>query len=314
MKLGFSLIEVVLYIGLSTMVAGALFTSFYQTNRAVAQADALIDTDIQTAIALNQLEKDLSGACMPRFLKPSDEGNQRGASGARPASQPKKDIIIKDLFIAKRETDRITEFSFITCNPLQVYGKAVPRIVRVTYTVIADPNHAGLYQVLRQESTELIWELWQENPPRKYMILDAIKKLDMRFKIPKPSKQNKTIHISDQQEYETRDSWASPAEIDPKKPQALIPQYVTITLEAVDAQKRVIAFEVLIRIWAYESVNMPPQQEQKTDLARPSQPRRPQIKAGQALNIQEGEAVSGPFTGKPHMNKLMEQLYGRGAQ
>ncbi len=339
-KQGFTLIEAVLYVALSGMLATALFSSFNQTNRAVAQANAIIDLDIRSMIALNQLENDISGVFMPSYAK-ATAGKPPAGKPARPGQpptqpKPKKQKIIKDLFLAKVEDGKLAELTFITNNPMQVYGKTIPRIARVAYKIKSDPDNKGAFRLIRQESAELDYEKWQDNPPREYPILDNIKNIKMSFKFQKtplrqaqgergggiPGQPSQKQAEPTKIEYETKDDWESPVELDPKKPEKIIPQYVSITLELLDAQKRKVKFELLIRIWAYEATHRPPKEKKKPKPKRPPfkkgfPGKKPGSKGGvesqmimPSGRLQIGKAVEGPFKDKPHMNKLFQQFYG----
>ncbi len=272
---GFTIIEVVLYIALSSVLAGALFSSFWQTNRITSQADRLMDVDMRIPIAFGQLQKDLSGAFVPRYAKKEQSGAVKKPvvkPGGKPQGKPKKPAkILKQIFFSQStEEGQLDQLTFITCNPLQVYGKQTPRIVRVMYQLIPDEKNKGTFVLQRQESQELDMELFREKSPRKYKVIDNIKTGKITFKTPvikqKQKKSDKSQVkkkvIPEPIEYETQTSWESPQTQDPKKKKNIIPQYITIELELAQT-KRSEKFTIIIRVWAYESSLREPQKPKK---------------------------------------------------
>jgi len=75
-------------------------------------------------------------------------------------------------------------FSFITCNPLQIYGQSKPRIARVIYTLDDDPRTPETKKLMRQESPQLGFESAKQ--ARSYVLLRNIKSLRLEFLAPAP--------------------------------------------------------------------------------------------------------------------------------
>jgi len=63
---GFTLLELIIAMAISSMLAIALFSSFYQINKTSALVEQTISIDMRAAILQNLLEKDISGVFVPK--------------------------------------------------------------------------------------------------------------------------------------------------------------------------------------------------------------------------------------------------------
>lgn len=216
MKPGYSLIELTIGILLASLLAISLFQSVKNTTHTVELADDIMDLDVRVANFHHQFERDTIGIFMPIFAaealqdsekKETAPGLDKQAPGApkldQKALEESKPQKVPDrlFYSVNGDAGQVTEFTFITSNPLRVYEKAAnvtvkPRMVRVMYRLVADPKDETVFTLLRQESEELdiqVVDPKSDKPVRGYTLLSNIKKMSLEFSYPvkkEPEKQS----------------------------------------------------------------------------------------------------------------------------
>lgn len=189
MKQGFSLIELLLALLISSFIITGLFTVIYQVRRMQTNVNTITGASERAAIMLNQLERDLMGAFVPTHIEPLKQTKKQPGSTAQDVTPP-----LKKIFFGITRDNRLDTLSFITCNPLQVYTKAKdakikPRIVRIVYRVLPDPDNKKSYVLMRQEGTELDYDRYTRDAQgalRAYRVVDGIATIRVMYFIPDP--------------------------------------------------------------------------------------------------------------------------------
>ena len=187
---GFTLIEILVAFAIGTMLAGILFTSFFQSNQASQIIDNVIDSNITAATLIHQITKDVSGAFVPvsvqllqeqreqekkRAKDTPEASGKQGAEktaaakkGTGQSSEKKKQKLpkIEKIFYSSLKDNNLDVLTFITNNPLQPYWsptaqgsvakKPTVKLVRVVYRLVPEGTEKPLsYKLLRQESETL---------------------------------------------------------------------------------------------------------------------------------------------------------------
>ncbi len=277
MKSGFTLIEILVAIALSTMISYMLFAVFFQTNRSMRVVDSYVDVYTKAAIVARQLERDIAGACVPWAQLLPDPMQQPAPKvpaqpGAKPedkkpdAESDKKDEAkksekkkLKKLFYSASEGGNLKTLTFITNNPTAQYwsdqiGKPKPRLARVLYTVQKQPNDGNKesFVLKRQEGAQLDYGAYKgdDSKIRTYDVIDGIKNISVDF----------SVHVPEKKEDETKkiikrminwDSDLKEEKEDEKAERAVpvLPGLVTIKMQLWDQNKqRAIPFEFTTRI------------------------------------------------------------------
>lgn len=205
---GFTLIELIIGIAVSSIISIILFNSFSQTYKTVNTIDNLIFMDRRISVLQNQLEKDITGIFMPEQLNHEK---------------------VERYFYSTNNQGQIKEFTFITTNALQVYQSTSPRIVRVTYQLRENKQNKGSYSLFRKESTNIIYGA--EKDAVEYELTDFIKNLSIEFSYTEKPKDK-----DNKQRAETKvlKEW-TPKEPDKKKGETYkIPEYVTVKVTLFD--------------------------------------------------------------------------------
>jgi prepilin-type N-terminal cleavage/methylation domain-containing protein len=199
---GFSLIEVVIALLISSILGIALFTSFNQINKYATIANNVMSSDTRLATIHHQLSKDMAGAFIPvQALPPEENKNEQAEKKDAPAAQDKKPKPqqpaaeqkptykqLKKVFVSSNAEDNLLKsVTFITNNPLIGYGNSKPRIARVMYRLGKAKDSQNRYTLYRQESaTELEAEKFKaENKKiREFVVAENIKHLSISYEAP----------------------------------------------------------------------------------------------------------------------------------
>jgi len=293
MKKGFSLIELVIALAISSGIAVTLFQIYNQTTRLLTHVDSMVSADLNVVTFYNRFEKDVTGAFVPvigdldlaRKVLEKHEGVLRTQSVAPVAGQGEKgkqpqpekvkpvtlgDIQVKKLFVYESTKNNLSLFSFITCNPLEVYKQLKPRIARVSYSLQKDDK--GRFNLLRRESDKL--GLKYAKAGRPYILLRNIRSLKLVFLATEPEKKkaekteedNKKVQpgqkaapIEEKNKEEEKkpkplkeyDSW--PIKEEDKEPMRDLPEFVKISLVYYDSfEDRDQKYEFMMPVFNYK--------------------------------------------------------------
>lgn len=215
MKPGYSLLELMIGIFLASMLAITLFQSVRNTTTTVELADDIMDLDMRVAIFHHQFARDTIGIFLPEQspeqapapeatkqpLKPGEKAplpskDEKPETAQKPSSvaqAPADGARLPDkLFYSVNEQGQISEFTFITANPMSVYEKATnvtvkPRMVRVMYRLLPDEQHENSFTLYRQEVDNLDVSAVDKKaatPVRMYPLMHNIKKMTLDFSFP----------------------------------------------------------------------------------------------------------------------------------
>lgn len=162
-KSGYILVEVMMAVLLGSLMLGVLFQSLSQTNTLFGKVVGLSSIERAAVLVQQQFETDFSGMIAPQIVEKKEEGQESSSldKDKKPdekkadTSKEKKEEPFKSFSFETGDKGTVKIISFVTTNPLLTYKQPCPRIVRVAYRVVADPQHQGSFQLLRQQSEEL---------------------------------------------------------------------------------------------------------------------------------------------------------------
>jgi len=255
MKSGFILLEIIIAIALGSLIGLAVFSTFFQVNRAYNTADRVIAFDVRATTVQHQLERDISGAFVPfvvegqKTVTTVTQVTVKDKTGTKIAQkkEQEKEVQEKPLdkaFYVELQDNLLALFSFITSNPMHVYGKQKPRIARVTYSLVPEKQRGGgekTYTLFRQESSDLLFKKLKEKGERGSELVMRVGRMSLEFTA-KPAKQKednqkKKDEKEKEQEakYETFSTWG-PQEI--KKLKRELPNIVTTTITFWDVPRK----------------------------------------------------------------------------
>ena len=210
MKSGFTLIELVVAITISSIIGILLFNVLNQSSRLLTRVDSIVTSDISIVTFYDRFEKDVMGAFIPvigdlnraKKVLEKHEGETRAheikkqeAKEGEAQSKSLDPVTLKKIqvqkpFVYEKKDKNLALFSFITCNPLQVYKQIKPRIARVFYTLKPVPGEPQTYQLLRKESNQLGFDV--DKDARNFVLLRNIRSLQLTFLAVEHKKEKKS--------------------------------------------------------------------------------------------------------------------------
>ncbi len=243
-KQGFTFIELILALAISSLIGAALMLSFGQTQKGARIVERMIDTDVRILLMLNQFERDISGAFVPRYSLSKEK---------------------EKVFFSKQDAKKnVQELTFITCNPLQVYEDYKPRIVRVTYRLVAESDRGDSFKLLRKENKALAYD--SKEKVAEYQLVSGIKSMQITYYVPEQEKEKKEMQAK---KYTAFDTWGTDEEKRAKEKLSPLPQYVLVNLVLWDnAYERETIQELRFQIYAFEV-----KKEEKRELPQQEVPR-----------------------------------------
>ncbi len=181
----FTLLEVLIALTLSSFIMLALTQAYRNASKFVEKSFEFMVDNRKTFLVFNQLEKDISVAFIPTIhkeIKPlKDKADPKSADPKPVENKPETPEEVKEK--KKKELEKLKEFflgtegegetykfedrrlkafgrlTFITTNPLQVYGSDLVRFVRVAYELVKDKEKSTKeylsYKLVRKESNDI---------------------------------------------------------------------------------------------------------------------------------------------------------------
>lgn len=269
---GFSLIELLIAITIASSIMTLLFTTFWQTNKAVRSLDSNIDAHFKIMIMQRQLERDLAGAFVPltvfEYEKQEKKKREKKAvvSTAAPVVEPESKLKlpkIEKIFYAVGTDAHLELVTCITNNPVPSYwrgdiGKPKPKIARVVYSIKPQTGtKKKLYSLWRQEAYNLDYAAFTGTDIRSYEIASGLKEIKATFTFYKEKKDE-----SGKKSYEkiTTSDWNKESE-ESLQEGPRIAQLIEFE-GSIQEDKRLVPFSFAVAITT-ESAPVPVEQQQK---------------------------------------------------
>lgn len=209
-KSGIILLEVLISIMISSMIFVTLMGAMFQLSKSRITIDNTIDIYTNVTTILNIMQHDFSGLTIPvqtefpvdqsdnthkknvimndKNSNSSDIINSQTSEQGLEKKEQKKPI--KNILYGTFKENNSHILSCITNNPMPIYwseraGKAKPRLARIVYTLVADPEHKESFILKRQEGTELDFDAYKDtennNVIRAYEIAHGIKSFKITY-------------------------------------------------------------------------------------------------------------------------------------
>jgi prepilin-type N-terminal cleavage/methylation domain-containing protein len=191
---GFTLVEVMVAIAISGLIATILFTSLFQISSASTVAESVMTVNEKAARLMQLFERDFSGATTLLDNMPSRENTdtrQTTTTSQAPQEkegEDKEKKIIEKIFYSANKGTRLDMVSFISNNSLLGFwhttssafkaGGAKPLLTRITYQLEEDREMPGSYILTRQESIPL--EFGQRSG-KTYPVVGGIKSITLQY-------------------------------------------------------------------------------------------------------------------------------------
>jgi len=220
---GFSLLELMVVITISGLLSLALYSIFKQSSRSVTVVTHKIDMDEALLLLYNQLDKDISAACVPllahqEITKKEKEKKEKTKGAEEPAKEEKTEAIptIKKVFFGQTRKDLLHTFTCITTHTMSNYNAVKPKIARVVYRLESeslDTVDKPSYKLLRQEIYDLTTTELESSSQKSYELIGQLKNLKIFFiaqkKHDKENNKEEEKKPEEKIEFTTETQWSS---------------------------------------------------------------------------------------------------------
>ncbi len=231
---GFTLLELMVVISLTGILSIALYTIFKESSKSVDSIAQRIDSDEALLLLYNQLDKDISAACIPALalaeIAKTEEAEPKDKK-TEPVVAEKKDSTptIKKVFFGKTNNNLFNMLTFITTQSLSNYNSIQPKLVRVIYKLVPEEYSSAektSYKLLRQEIYDLTSKEI-DGVKKSYELIDRLKDVKIFFIAQKEDKKEQKKESKQQDskiEFITEKNWSSD-DLAPRK-YIFLPGYV----------------------------------------------------------------------------------------
>jgi hypothetical protein len=175
MKQGFSVIELVISMGIATMLMSGLFMVYNQIIGNMKRLDAIMVTDTQVLAVQQRLEKDVSGLTGVWYTQTYLQEKSDQLKGQKSAVASKS--LQAPYFYSINDDHQFKLATWITGSPLQLYGTGTDAFTRVVYKLQPDIARPNRFVLLRKEvknPTELLDESFEKEGKFYILATDII--------------------------------------------------------------------------------------------------------------------------------------------
>lgn len=220
---GFAVIEILISLVISSFLAIALYNIVLQLQDSEGYVDQTVTVGSQITIIAERFQKDFNGMFWPELeqvkrpgsgkcqipyggplsicpfcgnkaveggkIIPIEETNKM--TGRNDSEAPAQIKLLKVIYSQNQSDGLLKELSFITCNPLQIYGENKPRVMRVIYSLVQESGAPGSFKLQRQQSVDLDYQAAKTDTP-SFAVASGIRALGMTYfyqETPKDGKQ-----------------------------------------------------------------------------------------------------------------------------
>lgn len=266
-KFGFTLIEVVVALFISSFISVSIYQLLLQTQRSVSFVNEVIEADLSLPVFYNQMEKDITGIINQSTRYKQDNNKQEkksemsmlldtmesflGSHAAKKGSNPKEsnpsdskeDIDIKNIFVATNQENQFS-MSFITTTGIQPIpsgekstGLIGPRVKRVRYKLELDPyiEQQNIYRIMYEQAPTIASNFENQTGNTSYELITNIKSIKARYFVYEPqdedtanSSQNNDQNNNQDNKLVALDSWN--AQDIKEKYKTVIPAYIELDI------------------------------------------------------------------------------------
>jgi hypothetical protein len=303
----FTLLELLISLSLSSFIMLGLIQGYRNTVNFLENTQAMIQTNRHVFLLFNQIEKDFSTAFIPTIhkkinpLKDSKKLGEKQASKeeqdaekadqkaltpeeekkAKAAEKEKKKKLFLGLMddgdLVKDEGKKLAPFksvTFISTNPLQIFGQKKARFVRLMYELVVDKTKKQqdkvCYKLLRKETPEIEdekmkvsefdYEKAKTSPMRTHVVAKDIKGMYIEYVTYKEEKEKNEASKPQQTKTQKKDELRSPTWGEKDYSKGVVPQRIEVRVDFWnDAMTTHHSFKMMVPLWSYPT----PQEKKK---------------------------------------------------
>ena len=240
---GFSLLEIVIGIAISSILMTAALTIYNQIGKSATIIQKITTYDTKMMILHDRLGKDLAGFSHRWFAQnlyeelkkakekapkktETTEAEPKKPESKKPDTKQKKEVI----FFAHSTPEGFDYLSFLTTGALQIYGEASSNLVRVVYKLVPEKNtktDQKTFRFMRKQDSNAAADLNKETikEGKFYEIASGISKLSVEYGFTIPSLEEQAKNPDLQTSFKWIKQWGKDEndakEYQPTTPEAL---------------------------------------------------------------------------------------------
>ncbi|MBI2344801.1 prepilin-type N-terminal cleavage/methylation domain-containing protein [Candidatus Dependentiae bacterium] len=178
LKPGFSIIELVIGLMISSIFLTAALTMYNQISKSCNKIQSITSQDLSIMILQRRMTQDLLGLSPVWFTQADITKKQNKNS-----EQKNPDIKENNYFYAQTKDGQLDFMTFVTTNTLQAYPTAEHRIARIVYILKEDSKKENFFILQRKEEGHISNEF---NPTKIkdgafYTVTENIKKCKIEY-------------------------------------------------------------------------------------------------------------------------------------
>ena len=212
---GFTLLELMVVISLTGILSVALYSVFKESSKSVNSINNRIDGDEALLLLYNQLDKDISAACIPALALQEIAKKEKPEDKEKEKEKDKETSpTIKKVFFGKTSNNVLSMLTCITTHSLSNYNAVKPKMTRVIYKLIPEDISSAekpSYKLLRQELYDLTVKEFGE-VKKSYELINRLKDLKVFFislKEDRKTKKEEPQKADQKKEFTTEKNWSS---------------------------------------------------------------------------------------------------------
>lgn len=261
MKKGFSPFEIMIALAVGSLLGTALMQVLWQMGRSLEYVTKVSSADTRIITFQNLLEKELSGAFVPKLIPIDEQEEKKDTPPPAPKSLKQKEektITPPQAFYSQNNEDgSLKLLTFITVNSLVTYNVTKRRVARIMYTLRPDEKVMGAFALFRQEDSNIMHIKNFQERVKGFEVIGGIKSIRTEFfaypeepksekpapdttkKEKQPDKEKKELlrlahwNVEKKENGDQDDSLQLPA----------IPQFIKMTIILVDDKEQEKKFE-----------------------------------------------------------------------
>lgn len=178
-KPGFSIIEVVIGLMISSILLTVSLTVYNQISKSCTKIQNTTSQDLAIMILQKRMSDDLLGLCPLWFT-----GNDiKTIINTKNNEQKNQSIQENNYFYALTKNEQLDLMTFVSSNTLQTYPEPEHYIARIVYILKEDQNKENFFILQRKEESQISNEFDVEKirDGKFYTVIDHIKKCKLEY-------------------------------------------------------------------------------------------------------------------------------------
>jgi type II secretory pathway pseudopilin PulG len=250
MKKGFTPLEIMIALAISTLLGGLLMQSLYQLTNTLTRVDQISALDMRVIVFKNLLEKELSGAFVPKLVPLEKEAQKTELVNKNSEKkEEKKTVTPEKAFYSQNSNGQLGLLTFITSNPLTVYNMAKAHSARIVYTVVPDKGMPGAFALMRKEIPDSMQKEYESS--KGFVVIAGIKSLTVEF-LASPEPDNNKEQKTQEKEINNKkkvfkkfDTWDQQQSEQKEQTLPALPQFISMQLVLYNQNKTESAYRCM---------------------------------------------------------------------